>query len=60
MNRIKVLCLSIALAVAARDDGFKLVMLDGATETTAMCLDGSRGGFYLRPGSSELWVLEME
>jgi hypothetical protein len=37
-------------AVGARDDGFELHML---TDPRAVCLDGSLGGFYVRPGRGD-------
>ncbi len=35
-------------------------MLNATTESNAVCLDGSRGGFYYRAGSPDVWILEME
>ena len=30
------------------------------TDPMAVCLDGSRAGFYKRPGTNESWVIELE
>ena len=62
------LLLSVALAAlsaAPRDaaDGFTLSLLAGQS---ALCLDGSPGGFYYRPGlgegpyGSSTWIIELE
>ena len=43
-----------------RDDGFSLHLL---ADPKALCLDGSPGGFYFRPGVAQgasTWLLEME
>jgi hypothetical protein len=42
------------------DDGFVLELL---TDAAALCLDGTAGGFYFRPGqgaASSTWVIELE
>jgi len=58
---------SAALAPAASaDDGFALTLLSAPG---AVCLDGTRAGFYLRPGSpssfgpaygADTWIIELE
>ena len=52
-------CLLLAAAPPcdAADDGFVLQLL---TNASAVCLDGSPGGFYHRPGSPDSWLIEME
>ena len=46
------------------DDGFKLILFDAASP--AVCIDGSPGGLYFRPGSgggafgADTWVIELE
>jgi len=44
-------------AAALANDGFMLNLL---TNPAAQCLDGTQGGFYLRAGSPDTWLLEME
>ena len=52
--------LSLAAAAVHGDDGFVLSLLQ---DPLAVCLDGSPGGFYLRPGlgpGASTWLIEME
>eukprot|EP00666_Eupelagonemidae_sp_cell4sb_P001038 gene1038-6767_t len=53
---LSVLCCSSAAAA----DGFKLQLLDPSTG--ALCLDGTPGGYYSRPGTTEpkSWVVHFE
>jgi hypothetical protein len=49
-----------ASALGASADGFSLELL---ADASALCLDGSPGGFYRRPGvgaGASTWVIEME
>lgn len=51
----------VAVSGAARplaSDGFVLHLFDNATG--ALCLDGTPGGYYQRPGLSESWMIELE
>ena len=50
----------LTVAHVQGDDGFRLNLL---TDPSAVCLDGSPGGFYLREGvgaSASTWLIEME
>jgi hypothetical protein len=46
-----------AARLAVADDGFVLKLL---ANQSAVCLDGSPGGYYLRAGSADSWLIEME
>lgn len=47
-------------SLALSDDGFRLQMLSSTLYPTAMCLDGSQGGFYLYNGTDQsTWIIEM-
>ena len=51
----------IAASDGAGDSVFSLQLLSDAPE--ALCLDGSYGGYYLRPGTgaqADTWVIELE
>ena len=57
---VRVSLLALATRAAASGDGFVLQML---ADPAALCLDGSAGGFYFRPGqgaASSTWVVELE
>ena len=57
--RVSLLALATR-AAASGDDGFVLQLL---ADPAALCLDGSAGGFYFRPGqgaASSTWVIELE
>ena len=43
--------------VALGGDGFNLELLE---DPQAVCLDGTQGGYYLREGSPDIWLIEME
>ena len=51
-------------AASNASDGFVLHMLSGAGDARALCLDGTRGGFYRRDGQGEAgassWLLHFE
>jgi len=51
--------ISIVL-VSGQNDGFVLRMFDEGTE--ALCLDGTRAGYYIRPGnaSNSVFIVELE
>jgi O-palmitoleoyl-L-serine hydrolase len=45
-------------SAAGADDGFVLHLFPA--DGPAKCLDGTPGGYYLRPGSQSQWMIEME
>jgi hypothetical protein len=53
------LALASAGGAAAQSDGFNLMLLNS---TGAVCLDGTPGGFYYRPGAgngTHKWLIEL-
>eukprot|EP00665_Eupelagonemidae_sp_cell47_P009104 gene9104-4137_t len=51
----------LPLAVAAPTSDWRLVLLtDAAAKAGAVCLDGSPGGYYIRHGDPERWVVFLE
>jgi hypothetical protein len=50
--------LSSVAAAEPSSDGFKLRLL--TEDPLAVCLDGSPSGFYLRKGTVQSWVVELE
>ena len=40
------------------DDGFNLIKFD--TDSSAVCLDGTPGGYYYRKGTDNVWLIEAE
>lgn len=54
-----ILCAAAATPVnSMSDDGFTLHLFD--PKSGALCLDGSPGGYYSRPGDPKRWMIELE
>lgn len=50
-----------SIPMVRAQDGFNLRLFD--TGTQALCLDGTRAGYYIRPGSGAMastWIIELE